>query len=133
MSKSFDIRYYQNSTTEDDDDNYLPYPNSTSIAFEYEFSDAVTWDVILWQFCKVLEATGYEGVRERIRLIDRLGIMSQNHLFTCIDDDDFDWGAWDDTEEDEEEASEEEEDYLKRDDKYIDEISEFQDIKKEIA
>jgi hypothetical protein len=109
MTKNFEIKYYQNDAEDDNDCDDLPYPTSTMINFDYEFGNNVTWDVILWQFCKVLEATGYEGVRNRIRLIDRLGIMSQNHLFTCITDDDFDWGDWDDTEEDEEEASEEEE------------------------
>lgn len=115
MSKSFDIRYYQNDTTEDKEIDYLPYPTSTSINFEYEFGDSVTWDVILWQFCKVLEATGYEGVRERIRVIDPYGIMEQNHLFKCIgSEEDFDWGEWDDTEEDEEETGEEEEVEIKK-------------------
>lgn len=133
MSKNFEIKYYQNDA-EDDNDEDLPYPTSTMINFDFEFGNSVTWDVILWQFCKVLEATGYEGVRNKIRLVDPYGIMASNHLFACIAGNvDKEWGDWDDTEEDEEETSEEEEDYLKRDDKYVDEISKFQDIKKEIS
>jgi hypothetical protein len=122
MTKNFEIKYYQNNAEDDNDCDDLPYPTSTMINFDFEFGDAVTWDVILWQFCKVLEATGYEGVRNKVRLIDPYGFMAQNHLFKCIgSDEDFeDWGDWDDTEEDEEEASEEEE-------------MSFQDIKREIA
>jgi hypothetical protein len=124
MNKTFEIRYYQNDHIEDDNDfGDNPYPTCTSINFEFEFGTGVTWDVILWQFCKVLEATGYEGVRERVRLVDRYNFMSKNNLFECINpDEDFEeWGDLDDTEEDEEEGTDEE--------KEVD----FQDIKKEIA
>jgi hypothetical protein len=122
MSKSFEIKYYQNDAEDDNGYEDLPYPTSTMINFDFEFGNSVTWDVILWQFCKALEATGYEGVRNRIRVVDPYGIMASNHLFDCIAGDvDEDWGDWDDTEEDEEEGTDEEEEMN------------FNDIKKETA
>jgi hypothetical protein len=91
------------------DDDYLPYPVSSVVDAAFDFEGTVTWDVILWQFCKFLEATGYEGVRSKIRLVDNLGFMENNFLFECITegDDTYDW-VFDDTEEDEKENTNEE-------------------------
>lgn len=119
MKKTFELKYYQHD--EDEDYDSRPYPASTDLSAEFTFDDGCTWDVVLWQFCKFLEMTGYEGVREKIRLNDPYGFMQQNHLFTCIVDEDLSEQFWsdDDTEEDKKETSQEEE------------VS-FQDIKKEI-
>jgi hypothetical protein len=103
------------------DDDTVPYPANTVLTATHNFHDACTWDIILYQFCKFLEGSGYVGVTERVVLKDPLGIMNSNQLFESIGNEGFpydeeDWG------EDEEEESEEE-DYLKKDDEYIDEIS----------
>ena len=109
MKKTFEIRFYQH----DDEDTLdaAPYPTDSEFTADLTFNDGVTWDVVLWQFCKFLEMTGYEGVRAKIRIEDPLGFMSQNHLFECIVSPDMVeemWGDIDDAEEDEEEASDEE-------------------------
>jgi len=119
MKKTFEFKYYQNDYDEENEqDDWYPHPINSELQAEFTFNSGCTWDVILWQFCKFLEATGYQGVTERVRLVDKLDIMAHNHLFQCIDDDV--WGDDDDTEEDEEETDQEEE-------------VNFQDIKKEIA
>jgi hypothetical protein len=120
MKKTFEIKYYQ---YEDEDYDSRPYPATTDLSAQFTFDDGCTWDVVLWQFCKFLEMTGYEGVRNKIRLDDPLGFMRQNHLFECIVDEEESntfWGEYD-AEEDEEEDT----------DEGKDEVS-FQDIKKEI-
>lgn len=119
MKKTFELKYYQYE--EDEDYDSRPYPATTDLSVEFTFDDGCTWDVVLWQFCKFLEMTGYEGVRSKIRLNDPLGFMQQNHLFECIVDEEQRDNFWSDydAEEDKEETSEKEE------------VS-FQDIKKEI-
>jgi hypothetical protein len=119
MTKRYEFKFTDYECDDTDDDS-LPYPVSSAIDASFDFQGGVTWDVILWQFCKFLESTGYEGVRERIRLIDNFGIMSQNCLFHCIREDDFtmDWSD-DDTEEDEEETTTQGE-------------ARFQDLKREV-
>lgn len=119
--KTFDFKFYTNDYSNDEDDA-LPYPISSNLAASHEFSDGCTWDVILWQFCKFLESTGYVGVTDNIRLIDKYGFKSSNMLFECITDnaDDLDWGLWNDTKEETTEKASEEE-------------VEYKDIKKDIA
>lgn len=111
MTKRYEFKFTDYDCNDTDDD-YSPYPVASSIDSTFDFNTAVTWDIILWQFCKFLESTGYESVREKIRLVDNFGIMTNNHLFTCIYEPEFDfdkaWGEQDDAEEDEEETSEEE-------------------------
>lgn len=50
------------------DDDFLSstFPNHTSITAEHEIDSCATWEVALWQFCKFLETTGFEGVRNRV-------------------------------------------------------------------
>lgn len=122
MTKRYEFKFSDYDCNDVDDNDYLPYPVSSVIDSSFDFQGGVTWDVILWQFCKFLEATGYEGVRSKIRLIDNFDIMSKNYLFTCIYEPDL--GAAyrsdeHDAEEDEEETSKKEE------------VS-FQDIKREV-
>jgi hypothetical protein len=71
------------------------------VTAEFSFDDACTWDVILWQFCKFLEMTGYEGVRNKIKLDDPFGLMSRNCLFECLSDEDNSefWDSLDDSED----------------------------------
>lgn len=83
MTKRYEFKFYDYDCYESDDDP-APYPVSSSIDATFDFQGGVTWDVILWQFCKFLESTGYEGVRAKIRLVDNYDFMVYNHLFTCI-------------------------------------------------
>jgi hypothetical protein len=117
MTKRYEFKFTDYDCNDADDD-YLPFPVASAIDASFDFQGAATWDVILWQFCKFLEATGYEGVRSRIRLIDNFDFMSKNHLFECIEENEEDWSE-DDTEEDEEETADKEE------------VS-FQDLKREV-
>jgi hypothetical protein len=104
MIKTFSLRYYTEENQ--DEEPGLPYPTSTVVTAEYTFDDMVTWDVILWQFCKFLEASGYEGVKERVQIQDPFGIMKSNCLFECVGGDmEYEY----DSEEDEEEEDTEEE------------------------
>jgi len=41
-------------------------PEASTIKTRHYFEDGITWVPILWQFCKFLESTGYEGVRDRV-------------------------------------------------------------------
>ena len=113
MTKDF-VFTYANSY---DSDTQGCYPNSTSVKIEHEFEDETTWDVILYQMCKFLEATGYVGITEKIIIKDKFGLMRRNNLFEYTDPD-FDFDDYDDEDE--------EEDYLKKDDEYIDEISKLE-------
>jgi len=49
-----------------EDDSNSPFPSKTIIESFHEFADDQTWETILWQFCKFLEHTGFEGVRKRV-------------------------------------------------------------------
>lgn len=124
MTKRYEFKFTDYDCNDTDYDD-LPYPVASVIDATFDFQGGATWDVILWQFCKFLEATGYEGVRRRIRLVDNFDFMTQNRLFECITEDDvtMDWNNndWseDDSEEDEEENTNKEE------------VS-FKDIKREI-
>jgi hypothetical protein len=121
MTKRYEFKFTDYECNDTDDDT-LPYPVASVIDSTFDFQGGVTWDVILWQFCKFLESTGYEGVRSKIRLNDPLGIMQQNNLFECIVDEEQRDNFWSDydAEKDEEETSKKEE------------VS-FQDSKREIS
>jgi hypothetical protein len=110
--KKFKISYTEGDVTEDED---IPYPAKSILKFEYDFHDSCTWDVILYQFCKVLEATGYVGVTNKIKLDDPYGMMKANGLFASAENEDYPW-------EDEEDEEEDEQEELK-----------FGDMKKEVA
>ncbi len=49
-----------------EDEGNSPFPSKTTIESFHEFADDQTWETILWQFCKFLEHTGFEGVRKRV-------------------------------------------------------------------
>jgi hypothetical protein len=107
MNKTFTFEY---RVAEDGDDDRVPYPVYSNLNATHEFHDACTWDVVLWQFCKFLEHSGYIGITERVVLKDPLGLMGMNHLFETIGNDrfPFDEEDWDDTEEEDEDTTEEE-------------------------
>jgi hypothetical protein len=109
MVKTFTFGYQIQEAHEDDT---VPYPINTVLTATHNFNDTCTWDVILWQFCKFLEGSGYVGVTEKVVLNDPLGIMSMNQLFESVGDDRFpfdeeDWGEDEEDEEDNEEQEEE--------------------------
>ena len=47
------------------------YPEATSVKVRHYVESGTTWPVVLYQFCKFLEATGYEGVRDKVVIRDR--------------------------------------------------------------
>ena len=69
MSKVFrfiyDSEYAENEPTE--------YPEASTVKTRHYFSDGTTWPVILYQFCKFLESTGYHGVTEKVVIKDPFG------------------------------------------------------------
>lgn len=93
-------------------ENGLPsYPQATTVKQRIYVDECSTWVPILWQFCKFLEATGYEGVRERVVIKDPYGMHSDDELFETLgpeDDEELDEDieeAVDDYFEDEERAN----------------------------
>ena len=104
MTKDFVFTYADSY----DEDTQGCYPSSTSVKIEHEFQDDTTWDVILYQMCKFLEATGYVGITEKIIIKDKFGLMRRNGLFEYTHlENDFDFDAYDDEdEEDDDEDSE---------------------------
>ena len=98
------------------DDDTVPYPVNTVLTATHNFHDACTWDVILWQFCKFLEGSGYAGVTERVVLKDALGIMKMNYLFETTGDESFPFDEEEfPFEDEEEEDNEEQEEEMKAD------------------
>ena len=65
------------------DDDSSPFPSSTVIEASHEVDPTQPWQVILWQFCHFLESTGFEGVRERIKV---KGPRQTDWLFETWDD-----------------------------------------------
>lgn len=47
------------------------YPEASSVKVRHYVEAGTTWPVVLYQFCKFLEATGYEGVREKVVIRDQ--------------------------------------------------------------
>jgi hypothetical protein len=124
MTKRYEFKF-SDYECNDTDDDYLPYPVASTIDASFDFQGPVTWDVILWQFCKFLEATGYARVTDKVRLVDPYGMMRENHLFECITEDDVTMD-WDNNDWSEYDPEEDEEETIKKE-----EVS-FQDIKREI-
>jgi hypothetical protein len=116
MVKTFTFGYQIQEAGEDEDDT-VPYPVNTVLTATHNFNDTCTWDVILYQFCKFLEGSGYVGVTEKVVLKDPLGIMSMNKLFDSVGDDrfPFDDEDWADEYEEDEEDNEEQEEEMKED------------------
>jgi len=46
------------------------WPEASTIEARHYFDSGVTWVKVLYQFCKFLENSGYEGVRHRIIIKD---------------------------------------------------------------
>lgn len=86
------------------------FPQANTVKQRIYVKDESTWVPILWQFCKFLEATGYEGVKEKVVIKDPYG-MHGDDLFETIgpeDDEELDEEieeAVDDYFEDEERAN----------------------------
>lgn len=89
MTKSYSFSFCESNY--EDEDDCLPYPVSSDIDARHTFSSGNTWDIILWQFCKFLESTGYCGVTDKIRIVDEYGVMKQNNLFVCIGEKENEW------------------------------------------
>lgn len=53
------------------------YPEATTVKTRHYFTDGTTWPVVLYQFCKFLESTGYEGVREKVIIKDPYGFHKE--------------------------------------------------------
>jgi hypothetical protein len=80
--KTFNFSYV--SSVNDEDDG-LPYPLQSHLTAAHSFADGTTWDVILYEFCKFLESSGYVGVTNKVKLDDRFGIMASHHLFDSVE------------------------------------------------
>ena len=80
MSKVFrfiyDSEYDENEPTE--------YPEATTIKARHYFSEGTTWPVILYQFAKFLEGTGYVGVVEKIQIADKYGVHTNCGFETFV-------------------------------------------------
>jgi hypothetical protein len=72
--KHFTIKYYEDSFGNGD-----LYPKNFESKTSFSFDDMATWDGILYQFCKHLEAIGYVGVIDKV-YVDNL--MTDERLFT---------------------------------------------------
>ena len=89
MSNTYTFTY--NSEPAEDNAG-SPFPSHTRLSATYEVSSDQPWKVILWQFCKFLEHTGFTGVCDRVK-IDML--KTDDWLFeSCYDgrDDDLFFG-----------------------------------------
>jgi len=106
VNKFFKFSYHDSFTT----DTQGCYPSSTSVKIEHEFEDETTWDVVLYQMCKFLEATGYVGITEKIIIKDKFGLMRRNGLFEYTPlENDFDFDDYDDEDEEENDEDNKEE------------------------
>ena len=59
-------------------------PEASTVKARHYFEDGITWVPILWQFCKFLESTGYEGVRDRVIIKDPYGMERDSNLFDTL-------------------------------------------------
>lgn len=78
------------------------YAEATTVKTRHYFTDGTTWPVILYQFCKFLESTGYEGVREKVVIKDKYGFHKDSGFETIgpEEDDDFIFEALDNQDKD---------------------------------
>ena len=92
MSKVFrfiyDSEYDENEPTE--------YPEATTIKARHYFSEGTTWPVILYQFAKFLEGTGYVGVVEKIQIEDRFGFHGNCGFETFVPEEEAHPNLWED-------------------------------------
>jgi hypothetical protein len=106
VNKFFKLSYHDSFTT----DTQGCYPSNTSVKISHGFEDETTWDVVLYQMCKFLEATGYVGITDKIIIKDKFGLMRRNGLFEYTPlENDFDFDDEEDEEEDDEDNKEEKE------------------------
>jgi hypothetical protein len=79
MSKVYRFIYDSEFDTEEP----TTYPEATTVKARHYFADFTAWPTILHEFCKFLEATGYNGVMERVVLKDPYN-MERDGLFETI-------------------------------------------------
>jgi hypothetical protein len=79
MSKVYRFIYDSEFDTEEP----TTYPEATTVKARHYFADFTAWPTILYEFCKFLEATGYNGVMERVVLKDPYN-MERDGLFETI-------------------------------------------------
>ena len=79
MSKVYRFIY----DSEFQEDEPTEYPEATTVKVRHYFADFTAWPTILHEFCKFLEATGYNGVMERVVLKDPYE-MERDGLFETI-------------------------------------------------
>lgn len=65
------------------DEDSVAFPQSTTVKHRIYVDDCSTWVPVLWQFCKFLEASGYEGVKEKVVIKTCLPDLD-NYLFETI-------------------------------------------------
>jgi hypothetical protein len=79
MSKVYRFIYDSEFDTEEPTE----YPEASTVKVRHYFADFTAWPTILHEFCKFLEATGYNGVMERVVLKDPYE-MEKDGLFETI-------------------------------------------------
>jgi hypothetical protein len=79
MSKVYRFIYDSEFDTEEP----TTYPEASTVKVRHYFADFTAWPTILHEFCKFLEATGYNGVMERVVLKDPYN-MERDGLFETI-------------------------------------------------
>ncbi len=117
MSKVYRFIYDSEFDTEEP----TTYPEATTVKARHYFADFTAWPTILHEFCKFLEATGYNGVMERVVLKDPYN-MEQDGLFETIGPNQY--IATVDTNESEEEDDCDVEEVRKELKQYFDSLSE---------
>ena len=79
MSKVYRFIYDSEFDTEEP----TTYPEATTVKARHYFADFTAWPTILHEFCKFLEATGYNGVMDRVVIKDPYN-METDGLFETI-------------------------------------------------
>jgi len=65
------------------DEDSVDHPQCNTVKQRIYVDEGSTWIPILWQFCKFLEATGYEGVKEKVVIKTCMPDLD-NYLFETI-------------------------------------------------
>lgn len=68
--------------SEFDNNEPTEYAAATSVKARHYFTEGTTWPVVLYQFCKFLEGTGYVGVVEKVFVKDPYGVHGDCGLET---------------------------------------------------
>lgn len=80
MSSTYEFKF--KVYPEEDVEDSL-FPESSTVTALHEFPMGHTWEPILWQFCRFLESTGFERVREQVIIKDefnRCGFLFQDYF-----------------------------------------------------